>query len=443
MGYSEIISKMNTSLLDNVSSMSVATRRRKRKIWKYNRFYVLWRRFRFLGALSSCLALIPATISYEHSYDPNRSYEDCRIIQENTFIYRFPVLLLSFIAIALELAYKHFYFRWDQYYPYTFEELPPPVMYSYLELVSFVRKRHLKEYLKTRYTWLVIFLNLIFPYPGISIKIRVPQYILYERFEICYYLEEFLYFIMFFRLFYLILTICAYGKYEKPMARRICQEHRIPITVSFSYRCIAATHPVIIIVFFLLIPGIIVFGIGIRLFERPLHLQDLDSIENSMWLVLVTMTTVGYGDRVPYSLFGRVVVFFAIIWGGISLSLTFVTIRSFLKLTPKEEHSYRAILAHRECGKIIFNTFQEKFLYNKDKIKGFALALYQAEMMMGLKKKTFTEETLKFRSYSKMMMRIEDSSQIADDILKKLGKFRRFFRSKSRISIKSSNSFLD
>lgn len=436
---------MNVSVMDNlnVSAISVGTKRSKRKIKKYYKFYSLWRMYRFLGALSSCLALIPATISYEHSYDPERKYDDCMIIQENTFAYRFPVLLFSFLAIGLELAYKHYLFRWEQYYPYTFEELPPTINYTYLELVSMVRSRKFKEYLMTKRTWLVVLINLIFPYPGISTKVVVPQYIEYQRYEICYFLEEFLYFIMFFRLFYLILAICAYSKYENNIARRIWNEHRVGVSASLSFRCYASINPVFILAFLLLIPGIIVFGIGIRLFERPLAKQDLSSIENSMWFVLVTMTTVGYGDRIVYTIFGRTIVCLAIIWGGISLSLTFVTIGSFLKLKPNEDHSYRAILAHRESGIVIFNSMQEKFMLDKDKIKGIDLAYYQFQKLMGLKFKTTSDQSLRFRTYEKMMKNLNNSLNTSDDILKKLRRLRASSRHrKDRSSFTSRSSFL-
>lgn len=56
------------------------------------------------------------------------------------------------------------------------------------------------------------------------------------------------------------------------------------------------------------------FGMAIRLAERPYYFclnrndedfQDYSYIWNGMWLAFVTMSTVGYGDYYPKTLFGR------------------------------------------------------------------------------------------------------------------------------------------
>lgn len=80
------------------------------------------------------------------------------------------------------------------------------------------------------------------------------------------------------------------------------------------------------LVFFFTIPSIVAFGLTMRVFERPLRVLDYDSPWNAMWLVLITQTTVGYGDFFPNGSFGRVIIAMSAIWGGIILSMTFVAI---------------------------------------------------------------------------------------------------------------------
>lgn len=420
---------MNISVLENSSEsfLPIDPSKHLEKIREYNTNYSKWQIYRFFGALSGCLAIVPATLSYEYSYYLDRDFDACQIIHENTLWFRLFSLSLSLVAIFLELLYKHYYFRWINLYPLTFEELPPPNIISVIDVMDMVRKRKPSEYISTKNTWLIILLYLVLPYPGLAIQIKVPQQIHYEQVEICYYIEEFFYFVMFFRLFYLVLTVCAYGKFQQPIGRRICELHRVPLSASFSFRCYASTNPIFILAFLLVIPGIIVFGIGIRIFERPLRSQDLDGIENSMWLVLVTMTTVGYGDRVPVSLCARAVVCLAIFWGGISLSLTFVTLGSFLKLKAKEKDAFRSIRANRESGIIVKNFFVDG-MAKSGKLKGLTYFSYYMQNFFGSWGIVASPDTLRYHSYNHIRKSFDSSTHLSDKIEKNLRKLRNSFR---------------
>lgn len=433
---------MNVSAIDNCNESFIVDNKNEglKSMKKYHKYQNYWQFFRFFGSLSACLAIIPATISYEQSYYPDREFDTCSIIHENTFWFRALCCFLSFTGIFFELLYKYYYFRWIKTYPSTFIELPPPNIMSVVDVYDMLRKKKLKDYFTTKFTWLVILLYLVLPYPGLTIQIKIPQQIKYERVEICYYIEEFLYFIMFFRLFYLFLTVCAFGKFQGPMAVRICELHRVKLTSSFALRCYASVKPLFILAFLIVIPGIIVFGIGIRIFERPLRSQDLDSIENSMWLVVVTMTTVGYGDRVPVSLCARAIVCLAIFWGGINLSLTFVTLGSFLKLRVKESKAYRSILANRESGNIIKNHYIES-LAKSEKLKGVNNFLFNLKKFFGIWGLVASPNTIHFRNYEKIQISFDKSSHTSDKIEKKLKRLLSSFRQRrSKTSICSLSS---
>ena len=82
---------------------------------------------------------------------------------------------------------------------------------------------------------------------------------------------------------------------------------------------------------------------AIQVFERPLNNvsgQNFDSYWNSLWLIIVTMTTVGYGDLYPKSFGGRIIGMIACIWGIFITSYLTVTLTSFLSLTPNESKSF-------------------------------------------------------------------------------------------------------
>lgn len=64
------------------------------------------------------------------------------------------------------------------------------------------------------------------------------------------------------------------------------------------------------------------------MFERPLGdaSGQYYTYENSFWNVVVTMTTVGYGDFYPKTIFGRSVGVILCLWGSWIVSLFVVSI---------------------------------------------------------------------------------------------------------------------
>lgn len=61
--------------------------------------------------------------------------------------------------------------------------------------------------------------------------------------------------------------------------------------------------------------------------------MNFNSLENSIWCVIITMTTVGYGDYYPRTFFGRLLDIIVAIWGVFIVSMLMVTLTSTLKLT--------------------------------------------------------------------------------------------------------------
>jgi len=53
---------------------------------------------------------------------------------------------------------------------------------------------------------------------------------------------------------------------------------------------------------------------------------DWTYLWNSMWCVIITMATVGYGDFVPQTFLGRIIAVLACIWGNFLISLMFISL---------------------------------------------------------------------------------------------------------------------
>ncbi len=57
---------------------------------------------------------------------------------------------------------------------------------------------------------------------------------------------------------------------------------------------------------------------------------------NSLWLILITTTTVGYGDYFPQTPLGRVIILFVAIWGTLIVSIMLVVVTNTLSMDKSE-----------------------------------------------------------------------------------------------------------
>jgi hypothetical protein len=115
----------------------------------------------------------------------------------------------------------------------------------------------------------------------------------------------------------------------------------------------------------------------IRVFERPLSAaseQNFNNIETSMWMIFVTMTTVGYGDVYPKSNTGRLLGIMICLWGVLLVSLFVVTVSDALEFNLPQKNAFNLIhrLIYREqlkneAGGAILSHYMIKLYERKHK----------------------------------------------------------------------------
>ena len=64
---------------------------------------------------------------------------------------------------------------------------------------------------------------------------------------------------------------------------------------------------------------------------------------NGLWLAVVTMTTVGYGDYYPKTNLGRLVGISCCIWGLFIISLFTVSFINKMKFKPSQKKAYKLL----------------------------------------------------------------------------------------------------
>lgn len=65
---------------------------------------------------------------------------------------------------------------------------------------------------------------------------------------------------------------------------------------------------------------------------------------NCMWNVIITLTSVGYGELYPKTFFGRIVGIIICFWGVFIVSFFVVTITNMLNFSSSEEKAYNLLL---------------------------------------------------------------------------------------------------
>lgn len=146
------------------------------------------------------------------------------------------------------------------------------------------------------------------------------------------------------RVYLVYSAIVSATVYLSTRGSRICRIYGTKCNVYFGFKCLFNNRPL----YFLLVifvTMLFVFGEMVRLSEDNVPSSSLGIFSNSLWCVMITMGTVGYGDYYPHTFLGRVILFFASITGIIIASLLILTLSTYLSMELSENKAH--ITMHR------------------------------------------------------------------------------------------------
>ena len=187
---------------------------------------------------------------------------------------------------------------------------------------------------------------------------------------------------LFTRGYHFIKYIIIQSRFYQYDCEKICLDCNVTMDYLFVIKAEFQEKP-FLFVSVLLTESIIIFGYSVRSVEmffmygtESEKVQDWRYIWNGFWCIIITMSTVGFGDFYPISLLGRFIVIISSIWGNFLISMMVAALTVAVEFNNQESLSYemiKAALAEVEYGKIGIVFFQTLIRYNNqiNKIKQY------------------------------------------------------------------------
>jgi len=160
---------------------------------------------------------------------------------------------------------------------------------------------------------------------------------------------------LFFRSYHFIKYFALYSKWNSYNNEKFLIESKAPPSLMFSIKAEFKERPFILLGITMTI-SIFVFGYSLRSVElffmpviNPSNVQDWRYFWNGMWCIIITMSTVGFGDFYPISLLGRLIAIIACFWGAFLISMMVAGLSNAVEFNSQEAISYESIKsAHYE-----------------------------------------------------------------------------------------------
>lgn len=150
---------------------------------------------------------------------------------------------------------------------------------------------------------------------------------------------------IFFRVYFYARSILSMSFYTDPRSQRVCNIYGADAGYAFALKALMKEKPWNVLGCSLAM-SVFVFGYCLRLFERVIQ-DEFTYVSTSIWNVLITMTTVGYGDYFPQTHCGRCVGIICSFWGVFIVSMFVVALTNMLEFNPPENKAYMLLFRLR------------------------------------------------------------------------------------------------
>ena len=187
-----------------------------------------------------------------------------------------------------------------------------------------------------------ILLNIIQPFPYLEFTFKYNQG---KEFRVKLSFSHICTILMVIRIYLTIKLLNYYTIWTNARSKRIGKLQGIEVDSNFAIKVILKQTPVtfiIIICFFF----ILIFSFLLRGFEYfDIDIEsDFHTLWNTIWLNFITMSTVGYGDYAPKTIFGKLFSIITCLMGNFLLSMLVAVLSIHVYFNSDELKAYRKLI---------------------------------------------------------------------------------------------------
>ena len=198
------------------------------------------------------------------------------------------------------------------------------------------------------------------------------------KIKIYYLLSDFILVFMFLRIYFVVRAVFNYNMYMDSFAKKLCRSYGFTANVRFTFKALLLTDPART-VSVLMVGSVVILAYQLRIFEiqyyKAIGQIDFDGYFSAVWCVIITMTTVGYGDMYPVTTFGRIIGVIAAFWGTFVISLLIIVAAEVFSLNLIEQKALHHLLQTRKAAQTITNSM--KYFISKQR---YLESIHDAEL---------------------------------------------------------------
>lgn len=203
------------------------------------------------------------------------------------------------------------------------------------KIPAWIWRKNTNNILTLTFTLVIFFLH---PNPFV-VKVITPLWVEAYKTYIYYPLNHIFSLICLNRFWFFFKLYLINSNFSKPRVHRIGRMNGVYLDLSFAFKSIMVEQPYMAYAQILVI-FVFITTYGLKLFETPLSYQsgmDFSSYWNSVWCILISILTVGFGDYFPRTLLGRIIASFSFLTGIFLLSMLIATVSNIFSLTSNEK----------------------------------------------------------------------------------------------------------
>ena len=322
-----------------------------------------WRIADFISSMLAILGLLIALFEYELSFVVSADDRDSLTLGRN--ILRLIILITSIISVST-IVIRYYYKRKWQNLPIPKEVQNQIYNNDYTNLM---RQNRRKRFISYKFI-IDIIICLICPIPYYEISFYLTEFVTSQKEEVeaPYLLSDMILIFMFSRFYLMIRNVFNHTEFSDPYAKLHCERHGFSANTRFCFKCYLSKYPALTVISTLL-TSIFILSYILRIAEKPFFKAykgwaDYSPL-NSIYMVIVTMTTVGFGDYVPYTTLGKIITMLTALWGAFIISLLIVSVNAIFTLSPKQKTAYTKLIRVRAAAKCIISALRYHVINQK------------------------------------------------------------------------------